>query len=543
MSCWSQTHPPETVMVIADACTDQTSELARRTGATVMEIDERSKPRGLNLALARVDTDLVFLLDADSYLASDAVEQCVGAMDRWGYGGVCTKVRQQPDAMKGLFARARAIEWSATHAWSRRMETAVGWLAVLSGMAGCYQVEALRAVDGWSDDGLCEDVELAMKFNVAGYRPGFAPKAYVYVRDPASLKVYLAQIKRWAAGWAQAIAKHRRIFFTRPKFLFVFGMMLLDSSLLLLSLVILASIIGFGPSVEEIGGWAGLTYVGMSLWTITLASVELGVRKALTSWPCYALLSPLTSAVSLWTMLREWGLGRHLTSWTGRQGRKAEMTRMPVGRRRVFAGAPMLAAVYTIVALSSAAVVMESTGILPNLRIPDAAQRVIGGSSSSFPAPAQDNEQSRGPTDASAGAHASDSAVLGTVVGVPGSPVPQVTPPPVTHGSMPTRTGPPNAGHASMDRPALMISPPRTAPPAEAPTSTTSPTPGKPERPGSHSATDPQSRPGTTHRAAGGTPPPAAAASAQPSTASDAPEPHTPPRPPQAGTHSSHHGG
>lgn len=504
MSCWSQTHPPETVMVIADACTDQTSELARRTGATVMEIDERSKPRGLNLALARVDTDLVFLLDADSYLASDAVEQCVGAMDRWGYGGVCTKVRQQPDAMKGMFARARAIEWSATHAWSRRMETAVGWLAVLSGMAGCYRVEALRAVGGWSDDGLCEDVELAMKFNVAGYRPGFAPKAYVYVRDPASLKVYLAQIKRWAAGWAQAIAKHRRMFYTRPQFLFVFGMMLLDSSLLLLSLVILASILGFGPSVENIGGWVGLTYVGMSLWTITLASVELGVRKALMSWPFYALLSPLTSAVSLWTMLREWGLGRHLTSWTGRQGRKAEMTRMPVGRRRVFAGAPMLAAVYTIVALSSAAVVMESTGVLPDLRIPNAVQRVIGGPSSSIPVPVQGNEQNRGPTDVIAGAHASDSARSGTVVDVPVSQVPQGAPPPVTHASMPTRTGPPpNAGQAPMDRPALMTSPPRptpAAPPAEAPTSTTSPTPGKLDRPGSHSAIDPQSRPPATHR-------------------------------------------
>jgi len=378
-SCWNQTHPPEQVVVIADACTDETSVLARRTGAVVMEINEQSKPRGLNLALARVDTDLVFLLDADSYLANDAVEQCLHAMSRWGFGGVCTKVRQQPDMTRGLFPRARAIEWSATHAWSRRMETAIGWLSVLSGMAGCYRVEALRAVGGWSDDGLCEDVELAMKFNAAGYRPGFAPKAYVYVRDPTSLKVYHAQIKRWAAGWAQAIAKHKRLFFTRPRFLLVFGVMLLDSALLMLALVILARVISNGPSTADIGGWAGWTYLAMSSWTIALASAEIGVRRTLRSWPCFAVVSMLTSAVSLWTMLREWGLGRHLSSWTGRQGRRSVMTPMPAGRRRVFAGTSLTMAFYAVVGLGTAATVLEPTGIIPDLPLPEAVERVIGG--------------------------------------------------------------------------------------------------------------------------------------------------------------------
>lgn len=335
-SALRQTIRPEQVLVLADACTDRTAEIARSLGASVLEVDFRSKPDALNRALRSVSTEYMAVLDADSYFASDeALDVCLTTMREQGYGGVCMSVTSH--STKGLFQRSRAIEWAAAHRVSRKVESWHGWVAVLSGMAGVYRTSAVLEVGGWSNDGLCEDVELALKMNRAGHHAGFVSGAYVCVRDPESWSVYWRQSHRWAAGWAQAIYKHKSLFFRSWGFTKVFGAMLIDSALLASGYVSLMFHLVTGFQKFDTLRWLGWWFVMMSLASLVAASFQIGIRRAVSCYPAFILVGTFGTAFSLWVMFREWVLGKHLTSWTGRQGRQAVITRMTGLRRLVLA--------------------------------------------------------------------------------------------------------------------------------------------------------------------------------------------------------------
>jgi hypothetical protein len=49
-------------------------------------------------------------------------------------------------------------------------------------------------------------------------------------------------------------------------------------------------------------------------------------------FPCYWIANWWNKAIYFWTFIREWILGRHYVSWTGRQGRATEIS--PMSRRR-----------------------------------------------------------------------------------------------------------------------------------------------------------------------------------------------------------------
>ncbi|RKE18826.1 glycosyltransferase family 2 protein [Streptomyces sp. TLI_171] len=333
-SALAQTVRPVRVLVVADACTDDTAGIARRCGADVLEVHQESKPRSLNLALAEVTTEYVALLDADGYFASpDVLETCLVRMGEKGFGGVCMSVT--PHSVKGVFQRSRTIEWAAAHRMSRTVESWHGWVAVLSGCAGVYRTDAVRSVDGWSTDSLCEDVELALKMNRSGLRAGFVPGAYVCVRDPGSWRVYWRQTHRWAAGWAQALYKHRGLFFRSWGFTRVFGAMLVDSALLASGYVSLLYHLATGFAEFDTFRWMGWWFLVMGVITLGTASLQIGIRRTLVNYPAYLLVGTLGALLSLWVMFREWVLGRHLTSWTGRQGRRTVITRMSDRRRLV----------------------------------------------------------------------------------------------------------------------------------------------------------------------------------------------------------------
>jgi hypothetical protein len=65
---------------------------------------------------------------------------------------------------------------------------------------------------------------------------------------------------------------------------------------------------------------------------VTLVATVVGLREALVAFVPWFLVNIYTRWLYLAALFREWILGRHYASWTGRQGRATVIT--PMTRRR-----------------------------------------------------------------------------------------------------------------------------------------------------------------------------------------------------------------
>ncbi|GAA4100774.1 glycosyltransferase [Nonomuraea soli] len=365
-----QTHRPAAVIVIADSCTDTTAQEAAAAGARVIVTSHASKAANLNEGLALITTDLVVGIDGDTELAADAIEHMVATIAA-GYDGTCGAVLPHPSQPRTATVRARSIEYALARRLNRPAQSALGRLQVLSGAVFCYRVDAVRAIGGFPVDvPIGEDGELTWRLQGAGYKLGFTRAAAAWTTEPETWGVYLAQVRRWAASSAQILARHPRQLLHPARALIV-GAWLFDLLGVSASFA-LALMLGIVNGPGALAGISVITPI-VAATSFALAAAELGVRQALTCTPAAILAALLVRWVYIWALFRELVLGMHLVAWTGRQGRRAQLTPMTDRRRWTLtlllgvtaaaavpslpwlAGAPLAAAALALIVMAACA--------------------------------------------------------------------------------------------------------------------------------------------------------------------------------------------
>jgi poly-beta-1,6-N-acetyl-D-glucosamine synthase len=175
------------VYVIADNCTDGTVEIARSTGADVIETEgNRDKKAGaLNQVLARLlpslnDENFVLVMDADGALDDGFVAAAVEKFSKDSrLGGVSGTFRGGPGG--GFVGMLQRNEYAR---YARDVRRLKGRALVLTGTAAMFRVSALRDVLAARNDGrlphgggqiydthvLTEDNELTLALLHIGWR-------------------------------------------------------------------------------------------------------------------------------------------------------------------------------------------------------------------------------------------------------------------------------------------------------------------------------------------------------------------------------------
>jgi poly-beta-1,6-N-acetyl-D-glucosamine synthase len=205
----AQSLRPASILVVDDFSTDNTGELARAAGATVVRppANTGSKAGAQTFALRHVETEYVMAIDADTVLAEDAIEKISSALDDDTVAAACGFVL--PRYRRSIWERGRYLEYLLAFTFYKPLQDAFGKPLISSGCFSLYRTAILRDAGGWSTRTMAEDMDLTWSFYAMGWKVRFVPEAVCYPIEPHDLTFLGKQLRRWSHGFLQNVWMHR----------------------------------------------------------------------------------------------------------------------------------------------------------------------------------------------------------------------------------------------------------------------------------------------------------------------------------------------
>jgi len=311
-SLQQQTIAPAEIIVIDDCSTDNTAEVARSLGATVIRpaVNTGSKAGAQNYALPEVTTEFTMALDADTTIAPDAIERFLKVMADDTVAAACGFV--VPRNVSTIWERGRYVEYLLAFAFYKPIQDYFTKPLIASGCFSIYRTEVLLAHGGWQTRTMAEDMDLTWSMYQQGRTVKFVPEAVCYPIEPHNYHFMRKQLKRWSHGFMQNVQLHWKgllpIGFLRS----VIGVALWEStvaSIIYLGVVPLTAILTGNPLVL-------IVYVldapALMVPVLMQASKRREFWKAMASIPSFFVLRVVNCLFVLEAIWSEFIVGRRL---------------------------------------------------------------------------------------------------------------------------------------------------------------------------------------------------------------------------------------
>lgn len=190
------------IFLIDDGSTDDTLAVARTFEShpqiTVFTKENGGKHTALNLGLTHLKTDLIGCLDADSFVASDALREIVPYFVDKEVMAVTPSVQIHKPA--NILQRIQSAEYMVG-AFTRKLFGILNALYVTPGPFSIYRKEVFEQLGPFKPAHNTEDMEMAMRMQSNHYRIENAHTAVVYTVAPAKVKALYKQRVRWVSGF------------------------------------------------------------------------------------------------------------------------------------------------------------------------------------------------------------------------------------------------------------------------------------------------------------------------------------------------------
>jgi len=204
--------PQDRLIVVADNCTDQTAELARKSGATVLErTDDTRRGKGYALDcglrfLAASPPDAAVIVDADCQFRKGSIRMLAGD----------AIARQRP--VQGVYLIDRPVEPSlkeSVSAFAFKVKNLVrplglsrlGLPCLLTGTGMAFPWSVITTVD-LASNSIVEDMKLGFDLAIAGSPPAMCSAVTVVGPLPPSDADAKTQRTRWEHGHLQLISHY-----------------------------------------------------------------------------------------------------------------------------------------------------------------------------------------------------------------------------------------------------------------------------------------------------------------------------------------------
>ena len=255
------------IYVIADNCTDNTTQIAKDAGAIVYErIDSQNKTKGhaLNWFLQKkideeADYDAFCVFDADNIVDKDFIKNmnkklCQGEDVVQGY-------RDIKNPTDSWISAGYAIFYWTMNRFYHLARYNLGLSPLINGTGFMVKFDVIKPT-GWNTQTLTEDIEFSLKRIIAGKKLGWATDAIVYDEQPVGFKQSWSQRSRWTVGHIQCInhytkdlanaVKEHKTLMNFDGLLYILGSIPMFIITLVLLLINFIMYIGNGMTVNEL---------------------------------------------------------------------------------------------------------------------------------------------------------------------------------------------------------------------------------------------------------------------------------------------------
>jgi len=204
------------IVIVDDGSTDNTYQEAKKL-LKYKQIKLFHKKNGgkwtaLNYGLTKTNTEFIGCLDADSFVASDALKIIMSYFTNKKIMAVTPALKiYQP---KNIIQRVQKIEYILSII-QRKTLSWLNSLTVTPGPFSIYRKEVFEKIGLFVSGHNAEDNEMAFRLQSKNYRIDNASNACVYTMAPASLRVLQKQRERWYQGFVKNSWDYRYIFFNK----------------------------------------------------------------------------------------------------------------------------------------------------------------------------------------------------------------------------------------------------------------------------------------------------------------------------------------
>jgi len=163
-------HPNFEVIVVDDGSTDDSAEISRRKGATLIGSDRRqSGPAAArNLAAKKANGEILLFVDADVVVKSDTISKAVDAFRRDPKIAAVFGSYDDSPAEKNFLSQYKNLQHHFVHQISNP-EASTFWAGL-----GAVRREVFASIGGFDSEKFAvpsiEDIELGLRLKSAGYR-------------------------------------------------------------------------------------------------------------------------------------------------------------------------------------------------------------------------------------------------------------------------------------------------------------------------------------------------------------------------------------
>ena len=245
------------ILIVDDGSTDDTFAVAMQFAGnpqvTVFHKEnEGSKYGALNFGLAHSQSELVGCLDADSFVAPDALLEIAKQFEKYP-DTMAVAPAMKVNYPKKMLELMQSVEYTFGIFYKKMFDN-LGAISVLPGPFSIYRRELFERVGPFRKAHHTEDMEMAFRMHSYGFKITNAHTALVYTNVPTTIRALVRQRTRWSRGFLENSRDYSYMYLNRKYG--NFGMLILPFGLTAFAAGIYAGGYVLYRLLSGVGTWA-----------------------------------------------------------------------------------------------------------------------------------------------------------------------------------------------------------------------------------------------------------------------------------------------